>query len=169
MICDVCGSEIREGAEGCTRCGYPVIGMVGNSPELMEQRRALARDYARQLIQDLMGGFIAYSHKVTKDAQGNEKLELDRADEVPFCRIEALEIGETRWKEEGFLHPQSTVLDMTIYFRQKQKFKKQAIRFAITPGGSDCFIGLKRTGPVNVRVCLRYDTTTIESEDICAL
>ena len=155
MICEVCRTQIPEGKAECPNCGYPVIVSLGDSPQAEEQKRAAAEQYRARLCQDIEVGFVAYSHKVTKQADGSEKLELDQADRVRLGICGQMQTGQTVWCQEGFVRPLASYMDCRIYIRRPNHSEgTRELKFPIRPGEGDLYIGVKKVSTGAVRICL---------------
>ena len=170
MKCDVCGAVIMEGSAECGRCGYPVIIGLGDSPVEMKKREELAEQYRAGICRDIEVGFFAYTHKIVKDANGDEKLALDRSDKVFLCTCGALAEGQIMWHPEGFVRPKSGKLDCRIYIRRKDRTEgTRSLSIPLRPGSGDIRIGVRKLATAVIQICIGGEHEYMGSEPIPVL
>ena len=170
MKCMVCETELISGSSECSCCGFPVIVVLGDSPEAAEEYRKQAAEYRAEKCKDIEIGFYAYSHKVVEDDQGNEQLKRDRTDQVPLAAFGALQEGLISWNSEGFLRPLTARMDCSIYIRRGAGNEKSLrLDLPVPAGTGDVRIGIERTDDLHVKICVGETGAYSQSDEINVL
>ncbi|MBR0398497.1 MAG: hypothetical protein IJI10_09545 [Eubacterium sp.] len=160
MKCEVCGAELTHGSSACGFCGYPVLVEIGNTPESRQKKEEAAAAYRAQICKDIEVGFYAYTHKIVEDADGNEKLKRDRTDKVKIALCGDVSVGGIVWCQEGFLRPQTDVMDCRIYIKRGSQIRgPKLLNVPVPDGTGDIRIGMEKVSDCLIRICIGEEKT----------
>ena len=155
MNCYVCGKQIDEGSASCSNCGFPMIVPLGAGPEITEQIKNNARQYRETICAGIEVGFCAYTHKIVKDSAGAERLECERADNIPLGTCADFHPDQIRWYPEMFVRPHKSELECFYYIKKGGETKANIpLRIRLQPGSGDIQIGVRQVRPGIVRFCV---------------
>ncbi len=156
MKCFVCGRNVEEGSAFCPGCGYPIIVPIGGmTPEAEAQMKNSAEEYRSRICREIEIGFYAYSHRIEKDARGNEVIRPARRDEIPLGICGDLRNNEIKWYPEQFVRPKSGNLEYWIYVKRGSETigpERKSIR--LNSGSGDIQIGLLSESMGRIRFCV---------------